>query len=280
MINIYKGELFKFYKRSLFTVVASIVLLVYVISFFIRLSLIPGLSKMPPAAIKELMFSNLYFTVLETSATPLLISSFIIICSMIGSEYGANTFKTIAMRGTSKLGFINSKILAVLTFTTIFVFVGATVFTVLALFNQTKILGPGDLQIIEAPINPFFAIVTFFIFILWLLPYLGLGMFVTLLTKSSGASIALGFVYFVFVENFLQFLFAILASKYGEWLLEIPKYLLGSQLRAINDVQLFVLNSETEYLTQIYKPLLISTAYALIFYYGSIWLIKRRDILN
>jgi len=279
MINKYIGELFKFIKRRLFTVIVGLLLVVYALSFFIKLSL-PEMSKLPPSAIKELVFSNLYFTVLDTSVTPLLTSSFVIICSMIGIEYNANTFKTIAIRGTSKLDFINTKILAVLTFTTIFLMIGAFIFTILAIINQTKILGPANAEMPVAQFNPVFVIVIFFVFIISILPYLGLGLFLTLLTKSSGASIALGFVYVAFVENFLHFLISYLSTKFDLWILETSKFLLGSQIRAINEALLLANHSETEYLSLIYKPLLISVAYAIILYFSSILLMKKRDILN
>lgn len=280
MVNIFLGELFKFYKRRLFTVAVSIVLLVSIMSFYVRLNLIPSMSKLPPTAIKELQFPRILFTSLEDLSTLLLISSFIIICVMMGSEYANNTFKTISMRGTSRINFLNSKILATITFISLFALFATTLFCLLSFFDQAKIKGPVELEILSAAINPFFVLATFGVFILSILPYIGLGMFMTLLTKSSGASIAMGFVYFVFVEGFLNFLFSTLSIKFGEWLSEIPKYFLGGQLRTIYGIDLFLLNSESDYISQIYKAVLISLAYALVFYFASLALVKKRDILS
>ena len=280
MLNNYLGELLKFYKHRLFTIFSSIVLLVFVIGFWIQYSVVTGKGMAPFYMTKNITFPYVLIYSIDYSSVFLMIISYIIICCMIGNEYGWNTFKTIAMRGTGKLQFLNSKILAVLTITVFYVICGVVLLSVLALFFQSKIMDSAAPNSGSSNINPIFVFVVLIIFILWLLPYIGLGLFVTVLTKSAGAGIGIGFAYFIIGEPFLTYACSAISPSLGDWLNEVPNYFLGSQIRAISSVNLFELDSEKEYLLQIYQPLLISIDYAFSLYFASMLLIKRRDILN
>ena len=280
MFYSYKGELFKFYKHRLFTILTSIVLLVFVLIFMAKYYSITAGNKLPYIMVRDLTFPYIFFTAIDISSWFVIILSYIIICSILGNEYGWNTYKTISMRGTDKIDFLNTKILASLTYAVIFFILGALILCLLGLAYNAKIMAHAMAETTPPNINFYFIFIKFIIFILSALPYIGMGVFLTVLTKSSGGGFGIGFIYILVVENLITYLCYTFSDIVGEWLKRIPDYFLGKQLVAINSESLFELNSEKEYLLIIVQPILISIIYATIFYLMSVFIIKKRDILN
>lgn len=276
----YIGELFKFYKHRLFTIITGILLLVFVLMFYGRYFAISIVEKVPYSEARDLTLPYLFFTSVEISSWFVIILSYIIICSVLGNEFSWNTFKTIAMRGTNKIDFLNSKILAALTYAVIYFIIGTIILSLLSLVYHERIMSNALEDTDPSKINVFFVFVRFAIFILSALPYIGMGVFFTVLTKSPGGGFGIGLIYILVVENLIAGLCSTFSSKLGDWLLYMPDYFLGSQIIAINSKNLFEINSEKEYLLLIYQPVLISIVYAIVFYLMSVFIIKKRDILN
>lgn len=278
MLNIYIGELFKFFKRSFFWFFGAFVAVVFFIFFAVMLKAQQtenGISTY--GLIKNLTFPLVYFSGIKFASSLFSFCSLIMISSIAGNEYGWNTYKTIATRGTGKLDFINTKFLAVLSYTILFTICGVLILTGMASINQSEILT--HVQPTEN-LNGWFAFMMFGIMLLGLLPYISFGLMLTTLTKSSGVGIAIGLVYFIIGENIIQAFCFLLAGNVGEWLKDVPKYLPGNQLDLLMNIDNLTLKGGWEFLVDIWKPMLISLGYAVGFYAISVAVMKKRDILG
>ena len=278
MFNIYSGELFKFFKRPFFWFFSAFVAVVFLIFFAVMMNAKQVENGVETyGLIKNLTFPLVYFSAIKFAASLFSFCSLIMISSIAGNEYGWNTFKTISTRGTGKLDFINTKFLAVLTYTILFSVCGILILAGLASINQSEILT--HVQPTE-DISGWFAFLMFGIMLLGLLPYISFGLMLTTLTKSSGVGIAIGLVYFIIGENIIQAFCFLLSGNIGEWLKEVPKYLPGNQLDSMMNLDTLSLLGGWEFLKDISKSMLISLGYAVGFYAISVTVMKKRDILG
>ncbi len=278
MLNIYLGELFKFFKRPFFWFFSAFVVVIFFIFFAVMLKAQQTQNGVTTfGLIKNLTFPLVYFSGVKFASSLFSFCSLIMMSSIAGNEYGWNTYKTIATRGTGKLDFINTKFLAVLTYTILFTISGILILAGMASINQAEILT--HVQNNE-DINDWFVFLMFGIMLLGLLPYTTFGLMLTTLTKSSGVGIAIGLVYFIIGENIIQAFCFLLSGSVGEWLKEIPKYLPGNQMDSLMNIDSLSLLGGWEFLKDISKPMLISLGYAVGFYAVSVAVMKKRDILG
>ena len=278
MYHILLGEFFKFYKRpiALFITIFTVVIFILAVSFMSTVQMTEN-GVTTYRMMKYLTFPMAGYVGVEIASKMMSFLVLIMIASLLGNEYGWNTHKTIAIRGTDKLQFINSKLIAVFIFVVFLSLLGIGVFALLAYFMQSEILTHVQP---DTTLPGYFVPAYFLLFLFSVLLYLTAGLFTTVLTKSSGLGIAVTMVYFFVAESILKFILTLLAVKYGKWLDDISFYLPGELMGKILDDTTLTAGGIQDYWSAIVKPLLASGAFSILFYIGSLAIIKKRDILN
>jgi ABC-type transport system involved in multi-copper enzyme maturation permease subunit len=279
MFQMYIGELFKFYKRPLATYFSGFVFVVFAMAIFSKFAHFSGKDeKTTYLFINDLTFPNIYFSAIDVSKVLFAFCGLIMTCSIFGNEYAWNTIKTISIRGTGRIDLVQSKLLAILSIIVFYIICGSVMFLLVGTIMHEKITSiaqPNTTTILGV-----FAFVKLLIVLLALLPYIGIGAFFTLATRSSAIGITIGIVYLYIVELFLKGILTLPLPILEGWAQKIPDYFISSQMQKINNVNLFTLHSGWEYITQITEPISISLVYAALFYIACVWIIKKRDILN
>lgn len=278
MLAILIGEMYKFYKRLFTKIIGLISLGVFLIAFWTDKNLTMnnnGIMSNP--LLEKLTFPSVWFSGVDIGASFFSLLSLIMISTLVGQEYVWNTYKTISIRGTDKLDYINSKILTVLAYVVVLTLIGTGLFVGLAALNQNDILTKVQPNLLlEGYLFP----VYFFVFIWSMLMYISIGFFASVTTKSSGIGILFLFIYFLVGMNLLGFILNYLGTKYGTWISDFANHLPGRQVDQMIDSKLLDNQSLSSYLSNITKPFLESGLYSVGFYVASLAVLKKRDILS
>lgn len=227
--------------------------------------------------LEKLTFPAVWFSGIDIGANFFSFLSLIMISTLVGQEYVWNTYKTISIRGTDKLDYINSKIVTVLAYVVVLTLIGMGLFVGLAALNQNDILTKVQPNLL---LDGYIFPVYFFVFIWSMLMYISMGFFASVTTKSSGIGILFLFIYFLVGMNLLGFILNYLGTKYGTWISDFANHLPGRQVDQMIDSKLLDNQSLGSYLSNITKPFLESGLYSVGFYVASLAVLKKRDILS
>ena len=193
---------------------------------------------------------------------PLLIM--ILAASLLGTEYGSGTLRTVLAGGIGRWRFLSAKLVLLLHF-------GSYVLILISLVavasSLTAAFVPPDETGGLADSGGWSDVVAIFFRTLYgFLPFIALSVFATVLTSSSGVGIALSAGYFI-VESIVAPLFHL-----NDTLANIADYLLIQSFRSWTAVPVAEESSDA------LQAFVVILAYSAFFVAATTWVFKRRDI--
>ena len=213
-----------------------------------------------PSSITESITS---FTSLGPIAVgPLLIM--ILAASLLGSEYGWGTLRTVLAGGIGRWRFLSAKILLLLRLCSD----ALIVISVLAVASSltAALIPPGETGGLADSGRWTDAVIIFFKALYGFLPFIALSVLATVLTSSRGVGIALSVGYFM-VESIAAPLL-----RLNDTLAEATDFLLIQSFRSWTDAPIAAETSDAV------QSFVVILAYTVLFVAATSWIFKRRDI--
>ncbi|MGH2561076.1 MAG: ABC transporter permease [Thermomicrobiales bacterium] len=197
----------------------------------------------------------------------------ILTASLIGTEFGWGTIRTLLPRARGRSSLLTAKLLTAVLFTAVVIVVGTFVAlsasaTATVLEDLSGGLGPGGgVKLIESIGRTFFA----------MLPYLALTFFITVWTRSVAAGVGIG-VSAIFLEGAILALLGLAGDTFDR----VPGALISRNVDALLAANSTGLDSPfagtTDPLPPVWQATAVLTAYTIAFLALSYYLCRRRDI--
>ena len=194
---------------------------------------------------------------------PLLVM--LLAASLVGSEYGWGTLRTVLTGGISRWKFLSAKLLLLLRLCSGVLIVIALLAVVSSL--TAGAISPGDAGEVADPGSWPNVVAVFFKTLYGFLPFIGLSVFVTVLTSSRSVGIAVS-VGYVIVESIVAPVLRLSDTFAGA-----TDYLLVQSFRSWTDVPA-VGGSD------LLQAFVVILAYTVFFVVATTWIFRRRDVVG
>lgn len=285
MIRLINAELFKLRKRLmtrvLLFVLIGIVIILYLLLLAISKFTLPAHGPDEIADIQKLLGLPIALPFALS-----ILSSFggilavILVASSIGNEYNWHTIRTILICSESRFSLLGAKLIS----TGILILTGMVIGLITGFIMSLITTAIGGYTFDFSFINGGYLWDQFLQF--WrtfyvLIPYVLLGFLLSIVGRSAMPGIALGIGVF-----FLESIITTFMSLAGNWIAEIPKYMLSTNVRAITSqaslpqgvsVGTGVSNASSQ-LPGIPHAVITLAIYSLLFIILSFYLFRKRDV--
>ena len=285
-------ELFKMRKRWMPWVLLAILVIalcaIFLSGYFSTTSMLPSLPPdLPPELLEEMelqhqqmlahyQFPNAFDNIFSTTQSIGVFLLVILAASIVGSEYSWGTVRQVLVKRGTRWQYLGAKVITLIILALIGLVVALVVGTALAAFTTYQIDGGISWEFLSASFFGKLAL-AFVCTALSLFVFMLLTVFFAVLGHSLLVGIAGGLGFFI-IENIL----VNALTLGGGWLANVPNYMIGRNIQALNNLGSFSANSGFTYFgSPLPSPLhagVTLTIYCIVFLALSLYIFRIRDI--
>ena len=285
-------ELFKMRKRWMPWVLLAILVIalcaIFLSGYFSTTSMLPSLPPdLPPELLEEMelqhqqmlahyQFPYAFDNIFSTTQSIGVFLLVILAASIVGSEYSWGTVRQMLVKRGIRWQYLGAKVITLIIMALIGLVVALVVGTALAAFTTYQIDGGISWEFLSASFFGKLAL-AFVCTALSLFVFMLLTVFFAVLGHSLLVGIAGGLGFFI-IENIL----VNALTLGGGWLANVPNYMIGRNIQALNNLGSFSANSGFTYFgSPLPSPLhagVTLTIYCIVFLALSLYIFRIRDI--